>query len=89
MLPKAQDCYKAFAKEGQGGSATMKTMVLSHYNRPLEVNDREIPRIESGEVLLKVKACGICQTDLKIIEGAIPPPVQRLHQHDRRLSEPG
>ena len=56
----------------------MKTMVLSQYNQPLEVNDREIPRVESGEVLLKVKACGICQTDLKIIKGAIPPPIVTL-----------
>ncbi|MGD9229126.1 MAG: alcohol dehydrogenase catalytic domain-containing protein [Desulfobacterales bacterium] len=47
----------------------MKTIVLSEYNRPLEIDDREIPRVESGEVLLKVKACGICQTDLKIIRG--------------------
>ena len=56
----------------------MKTMVLSQYNTPLEVHDREIPRVESNEVLLKVKACGICQTDLKIIRGAIPPPIVTL-----------
>lgn len=56
----------------------MKTMVLSQYNQPLEMNEREIPRVESGELLLKVKACGICQTDLKIIRGAIPPPIVTL-----------
>lgn len=56
----------------------MKAMVLSQYNTPLEVHDREIPRVEAGEVLLKVKACGICQTDLKIIRGAIPPPIVTL-----------
>ncbi len=56
----------------------MKTMVLSQYNTPLEVHDREIPEVEPGEVLLKVKACGICQTDLKIIRGAIPPPIVTL-----------
>ena len=56
----------------------MKTMVLSQYNAPLEVHDREIPRVESGEVLLKVKACGICQTDLKIIRGAIAAPIVTL-----------
>jgi 2-desacetyl-2-hydroxyethyl bacteriochlorophyllide A dehydrogenase len=56
----------------------MKTMVLSQYNTPLEVHDREIPRVDSGEVLLKVKACGICQTDLKIIRGVIPPPIVTL-----------
>jgi D-arabinose 1-dehydrogenase-like Zn-dependent alcohol dehydrogenase len=56
----------------------MKTMVLSQYNTPLEVRDREIPQAGPGEVLLKVKACGICQTDLKIIRGAIPPPIVTL-----------
>ena len=56
----------------------MKTMVLSQYNTPLEVHDREIPQVEPGEILLKVKACGICQTDLKIIRGAIPPPIVTL-----------
>jgi len=53
----------------------MKTMVLSQYNTPLEVHESDIPRVDSGEVLLKVRACGICQTDLKIIRGAIPPPM--------------
>jgi 2-desacetyl-2-hydroxyethyl bacteriochlorophyllide A dehydrogenase len=56
----------------------MKTMVLSQYNMPLEVQEREIPQAEPDEVLLKVKACGICQTDLKIIRGAIPPPIVTL-----------
>jgi 2-desacetyl-2-hydroxyethyl bacteriochlorophyllide A dehydrogenase len=56
----------------------MKTMVLSQYHAPLEVHDREIPQVEPGELLLKVKACGICQTDLKIIRGAIPPPIVTL-----------
>jgi 2-desacetyl-2-hydroxyethyl bacteriochlorophyllide A dehydrogenase len=56
----------------------MKTMVLSQYNTPLKMHDREIPQVEPGEVLLKVKACGICQTDLKIIRGAIPPPIVTL-----------
>ena len=56
----------------------MKTMVLSKYNTPLEVHARKIPRAEPDEVLLEVKACGICQTDLKIIRGAIPPPIVTL-----------
>jgi NADPH:quinone reductase-like Zn-dependent oxidoreductase len=34
----------------------MKTMVLSQYNTPLEVRDREIPQAGPGEVLLKVKS---------------------------------
>jgi 2-desacetyl-2-hydroxyethyl bacteriochlorophyllide A dehydrogenase len=56
----------------------MKTMVLTDYNQTLEVQDREMPEAGPGEVLLKVRACGICQTDLKIIRGGIPPPIVTL-----------
>ena len=56
----------------------MKTMVLREYNRPLEVVEKDIPRVGRGEILLKVKALGICQTDIKIITGAIPPPIVTL-----------
>ena len=53
-------------------------MVLNEYNTPLDVVEEDIPQIDAGEVLIKVKACGICQTDLKIIRGAIPPPIVTL-----------
>lgn len=56
----------------------MKTMVLQEYNRPLEVVEKDIPRVGQSEILLKVKALGICQTDIKIITGAIPPPIVTL-----------
>jgi propanol-preferring alcohol dehydrogenase len=56
----------------------MKVMVLNEYNRPLEVVERDIPKIRQDEILLKVKALGICQTDIKIIKGAIPPPIVTL-----------
>ena len=56
----------------------MKVMVLNEYNRPLEVVQRDIPRVQQDEILLKVKALGICQTDIKIIKGAIPPPIVTL-----------
>jgi alcohol dehydrogenase, propanol-preferring len=41
--------------------------------RPLEI--REVPRPEpsTGQVLLRVKACGVCRTDLHIVEGELPP----------------
>ena len=56
----------------------MKTMVLLKYNTPLQVQERDVPRPDAGEILLKVRACGICQTDLKIIRGVIPPPIVTL-----------
>ncbi len=39
----------------------------------LTIEDVPIPRPRSGEVLLKVIACGVCRTDLHIVEGELPP----------------
>ena len=56
----------------------MKAWLLKAYNRPLETVHRERPGPGPGEVLLKVKACGLCYTDIKIIKGEIPPPIVTL-----------
>jgi alcohol dehydrogenase, propanol-preferring len=41
--------------------------------RPLEI--REVPKPVPGEsqILLRVLACGVCRTDLHIVEGELPP----------------
>lgn len=41
--------------------------------KPLEVIEVADPRVRSGHVLLRVKACGVCRTDLHIVEGELPP----------------
>src|SRR5579862_7916948 len=38
----------------------------------LSVEDVPTPRPRSGQVLLKVIACGVCRTDLHIVEGDLP-----------------
>lgn len=40
---------------------------------PLSIRDIPTPIVEPGFALLKVLACGICRTDLQIIEGHLPP----------------
>jgi propanol-preferring alcohol dehydrogenase len=40
---------------------------------PLKLKELEIPEPSSDEVLIKVSACGICHTDLHVIEGELPP----------------
>jgi len=50
---------------------------------PLEYGDVAIPQPKSGEVLVRVRACGVCRTDLHVIEGELPPrksPVIPGHQ---------
>jgi len=41
-------------------------------NRPLQISD--VPQLVpgSGQVLLRVRACGVCRTDLHIVEGELP-----------------
>jgi propanol-preferring alcohol dehydrogenase len=41
---------------------------------PLSLHtDDEIPRPGPGELLLRVRACGVCRTDLHVTEGDLPP----------------
>jgi len=50
---------------------------------PLEYADVAEPQPKSGEVLVRVRACGVCRTDLHVIEGELPPrksPVIPGHQ---------
>jgi alcohol dehydrogenase, propanol-preferring len=40
---------------------------------PLNIEEVLAPETQSGHVLLKVLACGVCRTDLHIVEGELPP----------------
>jgi propanol-preferring alcohol dehydrogenase len=41
--------------------------------RPLTVVDVAEPHLSPGQVLLKVHACGVCRTDLHVVEGELAP----------------
>ncbi|NLW55787.1 MAG: alcohol dehydrogenase catalytic domain-containing protein [Firmicutes bacterium] len=49
-----------------------KAMVLREFNQPLLLEEVDQPGFGSEEVLLKVKAVGVCGTDLKIQRGEAP-----------------
>ncbi|MGC8667134.1 MAG: zinc-dependent alcohol dehydrogenase family protein [Chthonomonadales bacterium] len=40
--------------------------------RPLVMDERPIPSPGEGEVLIRVETCGVCRTDLHIVEGDLP-----------------
>ena len=46
--------------------------------RWLTIEDLPRPAIAPGQVLLKVLACGVCRTDLHIVEGDLPPVQARI-----------
>ncbi len=58
----------------------MKAMVLNKLTdlleneKPLDLVELPEPRPGEGEILLRVKACGVCHTELDEIEGRTPPP---------------
>ena len=60
--PRLQSCFKA-------ATTTMRAVVLRDFNR-LAVEDvpRPVPA-EPGMVLVRIKACGVCATDVKAIKG--------------------
>ena len=47
---------------------------LDEVDRPLQLAELPVPRPESHELLVRVKACGVCHTELDEIEGRTPPP---------------
>jgi len=49
--------------------------VLKH---PLRIADVPRPQLAAGYVLLRVRACGVCRTDLHIVEGELTPLRQTL-----------
>jgi alcohol dehydrogenase, propanol-preferring len=58
--------------------AAILTVPQPVQNRPLFLADVPRPELEPGHVLLKVRACGVCRTDLHIVEGELPPRRQQL-----------
>ncbi|HUL26123.1 MAG TPA: zinc-dependent alcohol dehydrogenase family protein [Streptosporangiaceae bacterium] len=40
---------------------------------PLRLTERDIPEPGPGELLVRVRACGVCRTDLHLAEGDLPP----------------
>ena len=47
----------------------MKAAVIHEFKQPLVVQDLDVPSPNPDEVLSKVEACGVCHSDLSIVEG--------------------
>jgi propanol-preferring alcohol dehydrogenase len=50
----------------------MKAAVVHEFGQPLTIEDVPIPQPGPSQVLMKVKACGVCHTDLHAINGDWP-----------------
>jgi propanol-preferring alcohol dehydrogenase len=52
----------------------MKAMVLNHPRKPLKLTELPIPAPEPSQLLVRVLACGVCRTDLHVVDGELPEP---------------
>lgn len=56
----------------------MRAMVLDAQRQPLRLADVPRPAAGPGQVLLRVTACGICRTDLHVVDGDLDRPALPL-----------
>ncbi len=52
----------------------MRAMVLQSRGKPLLEKDVDDPKPDDGQLLIEVHACGVCRTDLHIIDGDLTEP---------------
>ncbi len=67
-------------------------MVLQDVGRPLEAVESETPAPDDNELLIEVSACGVCRTDLHVVDGELPGgklPVVPGHEVIGRVAECG
>ncbi|GAX88551.1 alcohol dehydrogenase AdhP [Effusibacillus lacus] len=50
----------------------MKAAVVNQFHQALEIKEVPVPEIGYGEVLVRIKACGVCHTDLHAAHGDWP-----------------
>jgi propanol-preferring alcohol dehydrogenase len=49
-------------------------MVLAAAGRPLRLEHHAVPEPGAGEIIVKVSACGVCRTDLHVVDGELTEP---------------
>ena len=52
----------------------MKAMILKKQGQPLELTELPDPQPQAGQVLIEVYTCGLCRTDLHVVDGDLTEP---------------
>lgn len=52
----------------------MHAMVLTEIGKPLQWQERPDPQPDRNEIRVAVTACGVCRTDLHVVDGELPNP---------------
>jgi alcohol dehydrogenase, propanol-preferring len=54
--------------------SSMRAMVLESPKTPLRLRELPVPEPGPGQILVRVRACGVCRTDLHIVDGELSDP---------------
>jgi propanol-preferring alcohol dehydrogenase len=68
------DGYGHDFREENRVSDLMRAMLLEKAGRGLKEADVPVPVPEPGQVRVKVQTCGVCRTDLHVVDGELPNP---------------
>jgi propanol-preferring alcohol dehydrogenase len=49
-------------------------MLLESPRQPLRQADLPVPKLEAGQLLIRVRACAVCRTDLHVVDGELTRP---------------
>jgi succinate semialdehyde reductase (NADPH) len=60
----------------------MRAVVLPAVGASLEVEEIPVPAPRAGEVLIRVRACGVCHTDLHVVKGEVKFPLPAVLGHE-------
>ena len=52
----------------------MRAMVLDRPGTPLHRSEGPVPEPKRGELLIAIACCGVCRTDLHVVDGELPNP---------------
>ncbi len=56
----------------------MRAMVLDAPGQPLREASVPVPRVSAGQLLVRVRCCGVCRTDLHVLDGELTKPALPL-----------
>jgi propanol-preferring alcohol dehydrogenase len=52
----------------------MRAMLFEETGQPLRLADSPIPKPNAGQMLIRVRACAVCRTDLHVVDGELTQP---------------
>jgi S-(hydroxymethyl)glutathione dehydrogenase/alcohol dehydrogenase len=61
---------------------TAKAVICREWNKPVVVEEIQVESPRRGEVMVQIKACGVCHSDLSATNGTIPMPPPTVLGHE-------